>query len=521
MKETMKHISILRLLVGGLILTAASCSLDYDPVDMYSDITEGVQKEEDKGAVFKDKAAVEAHLQTLYDQMRDRQEHWYQDMFLIGDTHADNAYAGTRSGAPQYFESNTIPSTIAPLQRGWNRFMEDIARANKLICNIDAVADAALTIQERESYKAQAKIFRAMIYFDMVRNWGRVPIVTTEAGDITSETVEEVYPAYFPSQNTEEEVYRQIEKDLLEALTAAPNNNPTDKTRFSKSVARTLLAKVYAEEPIRDYAKVIKYCDEVAADGFSLVENFNDLFGVKLQDEALPPGLGNPAVDAKCRNTSESILEAQYYSGSGTWLPQILGRFLDDWEKNFTYAKWITPSRDLIAAFEAAGDKERFNETVVYYESKWDNHYPREHYPFMYKIRSSYSTVIKYRYADVLLLKAEALLLGNGTVGDAIGIINQIRRRAGLEDLPPSASAGKEAAFEALMKERRLELAMEGQRWYDLVRWGKVEEVMNSLPSRDEGRAPLGNLFNRNYYKLPISQSVLDQNPNLEQNPGY
>ena len=63
----------------------------------------GVQKEEDKGVVFKDKAAVEAHLQTLYDQMRDRQEHWYQDMFLIGDTHSDNAYAGTRSGAPQYF----------------------------------------------------------------------------------------------------------------------------------------------------------------------------------------------------------------------------------------------------------------------------------------------------------------------------------------------------------------------------------------------------------------------------------
>ena len=181
----MKHISILRLLAGGLIFTTASCSLDYDPVDMYSDVTEGVQKEEDKGVVFKDKAAVEAHLQTLYDQMRDRQEHWYQDMFLIGDTHSDNAYAGTRSGAPQYFESNTIPSTIAPLQRGWNRFMEDIARANKLICNIDAVTDASLTVQERESYKAQAKIFRAMIYFDMVRNWGRIPIVITEAGDIT------------------------------------------------------------------------------------------------------------------------------------------------------------------------------------------------------------------------------------------------------------------------------------------------------------------------------------------------
>ena len=62
-------------------------------------------------------------------------------------------------------------------------------------------------------------------------------------------------PAYFPAQNTEEEVYRQIEKDLLEAISAAPDNNPEDKTRFSKSVARTLLAKVYAEEPLRDYTR--------------------------------------------------------------------------------------------------------------------------------------------------------------------------------------------------------------------------------------------------------------------------
>ena len=175
----------------------------------------------------------------------------------------------------------------------------------------------------------------------------------------------------------------------------------------------------------------------------------------------------------------------------------------------------------MLAAFEEAGDKERLNETVVYYQTNWDNHYPREHYPFMYKIRSSYSTDIKDRYADVVLLKAEALLLGNGSVGDAVDIINQIRHRAGLADLPSSVTSSREAAFEALMKERRLELALEGQRWYDLVRWGKVEEVMNSLPDRDEGRAKLGNLFNRNYYKLPISQSVLDQNPNLKQNPGY
>ena len=514
-----KEIVLINILVSSLTLVVSSCSLNFEPIGTYSDITEGIQQEEGENLAFQDKAAVEAHLQTLYDQMRDRQEHWYQDMYLIGDTHADNAYAGTRSGAPQYFENNTIPSSIAPLQRGWERFMEDIARANKLICNIDAVPDTSLTSEERESYKAQAKIFRAMIYFDMVRNWGRIPIVTTEAEDITSDNVDDVYSAYFPMQNSEEEVYRQIEKDLLEALPYAPDNNPEDKTRFSKSVARTLLAKIYAEAPLRNYDKVIQYCDEVTADGFQLVEDFNDLFGVKLQDETLPPGPDNPAIDAKCRNTSEPTLEAQYFPGSETWLPNILGRFLDDWDKQFTYAKWITPSRDLLAAFEEEDDTERLNETVVYYQCNWDNHYSRDHYPFMYKIRSSFSTVIKYRYADVLLLKAEALLMGGGNVSDALGILNQIRGRVGLQ--PLSLSLDRNAATLAYMKERRLELALEGQRWYDLVRWEKVEEVMNSLPQRDEGRAPLGNLFNRNHYKLPISQSVLDANPNLEQNPGY
>ncbi len=507
------------LLASCMTFAVQSCSLDFEPLGSYSDITEGVEQEEGNTPVFQDKAAVEAHMQTLYDQMTARQEHWYQDMFLIGDTHSDNAYAGTRSGAPQYFENNTIPSSIAPLQRGWNRFMEDIARANKLICNIDEVPDVSLTTQERDSYKAQAKIFRAMIYFDMVRNWGRIPIVVTEAEDITSDNVKDVYPVYFPVQNSEEEVYRQIEKDLLEALPAAPDNNPVDKTRFSKSVARTLLSKVYVEAPIRDYDKAVQYCNEVIADGFQLVDDFNDLFGVKLQNESQEPGPDNPAIDTKCRNTSESILEAQYFPGSETWLPNILGRFLDDWDKQFTYAKWITPSRDLLAAFEEEGDTERLNETVVYYQTNWDNHYSRDHYPFMYKIRSSFSTVIKYRFADVLLLKAEALLMGGGSVSDAINILNQIRERAGLQALP--LSLDRDAAIEAYMKERRLELALEGHRWYDLVRWEKVEEVMNTLCSRDEGRAPLGNLFNRNHYKLPISQAVLDANPNLEQNPGY
>src|SRR5690606_10753350 len=174
-------------------------------------------------------------------------------------------------------------------------FLEDVARANKLIENVDEVKDPSLTAQERERYKAEAKIFRALIYFDMVRMWGNIPLILTEAGDITSETVGEVYGAYFPAQQDEVTIYKHIEKDLTEALEAAPDNDAGDKTRFSKSVARALLAKIYAEKPIQDYAKVIQYADALAADGFVLVADYSDLFG-----------MNEANTDTRQRNTSES-----------------------------------------------------------------------------------------------------------------------------------------------------------------------------------------------------------------------
>lgn len=494
----------------GLLFGLNSCSLDYNPVDTYSDVTEGVSEQGDD-VVFKDKAAVESHLQTLYDQMRDRQEHWYVDLLLIAESHSDNAYAGTTGAETVPFENNSIDGSNSVLERDWNRYMEDIARANKLICNIDYVDDGSLTSDDRASYKAQAEIFRAMVMFDMVRIWGDIPVITTVADDITSENIDEVYSQYFPSQNTELEVYQQIEKDLLDAVLYAPDNVPGNKTLFTKSVARTLLAKIYAEKPLRDYGKVIQYCDEVKADGFELVKDFSDLFGM------------NEAVtDAKMRNTSESILEAQFTPGAGNWCSWMFGRDLVNWDTNFTWAKWVTPSRDLINVFKQEGDEIRFNESVVYYECSWSNYYPSDNYPFMYKCRSANSSIIKYRYADVLLLKAEALIMQETPdLEGAADIVDEIRERAGLEELPYSVRSSQEAMLDALLKERRLELAFEGQRWFDLVRLDKVEEVMNSVCSRDSGRKGLLYSYDKNSYRLPIPQSVIDANDNIKQNQGY
>lgn len=505
----MKLINIFQGLVCSLVLSTTSCSLDYDPVETYSDVTEGVTEEGGEKIVFKDKAAVESHMTNIYKLMRDRQEHWYVDLLLIADSHSDNAYAGTTGAEVVPFEDNSIEGSNSVLSRDWDRYLADVATANKLICNIDDVKDAALTADERNSYKAQAMIFRSMIWFDMVRIWGSIPVITTVAGDITSETIEEVYPSYFPSQSTELEAYTQMESDLLEAVKYAPDQT-SDKTKFTKSVARTLLAKIYAEKPLRDYDKVITYCDAVTADGFDLVA-FNDLFGMNAA-----------GTDIKMRNTNESILEAQFVVGSGNWCTWMFGRNLVNWDESFDWAKWITPSRDLIKTFEDEGDEIRFKESVVYYDCKWSNYYPADHYPFMYKCRSAYSSIIKYRYADVLLLKAEALIMGkNQDLEAAAKIIDRIRDRAGLGKLPSSVRSNKDAMLNALLKERRLELAFEGQRWFDLIRLDKVEEVMNAVYAKDSGRKAQRNPFNEYSYRLAIPQSAIDANDNLVQNPGY
>ena len=202
-----------------LLACTTSCDLDYNPIDSYSDITEGVQDNTGSDVIFKDKASVESHLQGMYKLLRDRQEHWYLDKLLIGDAHADNAYGGTTGAEVIPFENNSIDGANSVLKRDWDRFMEDIAVSNRLIVGVDQISD--LSDQEREYYKAQGKIFRAMIMFEMVRIWGAFPVITSVPGDITSDNIEDMYPVYFPSQNTEEEAYQQIENCLLYTSDAA------------------------------------------------------------------------------------------------------------------------------------------------------------------------------------------------------------------------------------------------------------------------------------------------------------
>lgn len=492
------------------ILTAGACSLDRDPLSDFSELTIGGTDSTGSTVKFKDKAEMKTQYDVMYNQLTGNRglETWTLDMLVFTDTHADNAYRGATDAELTQLEQQKQDGINKNINRDWDNFYGIIGAANSVILNVDSVPDPALTAAERKQWKAEGLILRSMVYFDMVRLWGGVPLVVVEPPAITAANIEQVYPLYYPARDSVLTIYRQIIADLNTALEpgGAPAISNNNKFIFSRTVANALLAKIYAEKPVRDYAKVIEYCNEVEKD-VTLVPNFGDLFEVNAAK-----------TDARNRNTSESIFEISF-AGGGNWLTWMFGIDLADPNSTYNWAKWLTPSRDLIAAFDRAGDVERKRQTIVNADVSWSNHYPSRGYPFMYKYRTRYQSVIRLRLADILLLKAEAYVeLGNLT--EAANLVNRIRTRAKLPNLPAATVASKELMANAVLEERRLELAFEGQRWFDLLRTGKLFEVMNTLNSRDPGRLPQ-DLVTEETSVLPIPQAQIDNNPSMTQNPGY
>jgi hypothetical protein len=215
-------------------------------------------------------------------------------------------------------------------------------------------------------------------------------------------------------------------------------------------------------------------------------------------------------------NSAEAIFEINYEgtNSSGNWgASMFLGL---DWKK------FNIPSNDLVAAFDAENDQIRKAASISFQNvtGKWsDAHWPQASYPFAYKFRNfiwpSPQNYIFIRLADILLLKAEALN-ETGDVAGAAALVNQVRTRVSL----PNTAAGTQADMRlAIEKERRLELAFEGIRWFDLKRTGRAVAVINAVTNFGGGSSP----YSIAPYQLlwPIPQAELDKNSQLTQNQGY
>lgn len=510
----MKKILYALSLLAAASLVAVSCSLD---VKYYGN-TKDESDIEDTDHPYSTREDIKGQLDNMYNEIKGSiQESGYADFLIYTDVLADNAYAGSAT-TPEIMalEAHEQDATNYNTVRDWNFYLSQVSNANQVITYMDDIKDETLTDTERKQWVAEAKIWRAYMWFDFCRLFGDIPMITKVPPAITADNLLETYPLYYPSRTPVDSVYNQIITDLEEAVQYAPDLSTSDKFVCSKALGYGLLARVYSEKPKQDWAKVAEYCGIVEKMKLSLVNNYADLWS-----------WNEDRTDVKLRHSSESIFEVPYTPSAGNWVwmmfwRQGLSSNLDD---SFSWAKWVTPSKNLVSAFENEGDNIRLEQSVVYDQCGWASYnMSADHYPFMYKTRDNAASIIKMRLAEIYLMHAEAdANLGN--LSEAAQYVNRVRTRVKLDNLPAAASASKESMLSAVLKERRLELCFEGFRWFDLIRNGKAVECVNNFGNKsseyyDPEKAYVGNIT-ENGLLMPVPQTQIENNLNLTQNPGY
>ncbi|MBL7968297.1 MAG: RagB/SusD family nutrient uptake outer membrane protein [Prolixibacteraceae bacterium] len=403
---------------------------------------------------------------------------------FFGELMSDNAYSDNTAGTVQdyeAFENHTMNQNNLLVLGYWNNYYTALFIVNNIIANSEAAEFAT-----KDALIAEARFLRALYYFDMVRAWGDVPLVTTPVG---------ISEAYSKGRTPAAEVYAQIVDDLNFAVSKLPVKA---SQRFvgaaSQEAANALLGKVYltmgnktkaAETLMKVYGK------------FSLVP-YADLW------------------DKTKKNGAESIFEIQYKGGLSN--PYSLYWAMFSPLDNRIVTKWGAGmnqvTADLWNAYESGdprrdlsiqdGYKTAAGATVaVKFPIKWKD--PTAAVDGLREAADNNFIVL--RYADVLLMLTEA-------TGDA-KYMNEVRTRVGL---PLYGTAGYPAKYNtvdlACEHERQVELALEFHRWFDLKRTGRAISVIKS-----SGK----NLtITANQLVLPIPLEVITQNPNvITQNAGY
>lgn len=489
-----KFLSIISVAAALVSLPSCDKFLDLTPV---SDLTQS--------NAYQSASDAEAALVGCYDAFQCDYYTW--DNVLYSDVRSDNHYAGGDNANIFEIDEQRIPATSTRVLGSWRNLYSAISRCNLVLAKVPGISDAKLDINNRrDQILGEVYFMRAYHYFQLVKSFGGVPLMLKpiESTDISVTNL---------ARATEAEVYNQIIADLTLAVQKLPSvysgDASVNKARATKGAANTLLAKVYAQKSDRDYAKVLEYCNNVINDkeaDYQLLDNYDQLF------------------DGNHYNNKESIIEMQYVgSTEGNWGPQML---LPPSLSGDSWRKFVTPSHNLVDAFDAAGDVKRKNATILMETVGWNDEYwavGGGSVAFSYKWRSANgwaSTNRQYllRFADVILLKAEALN-NLDRLDEAAVELNKIRKRAGLANTTAATKADMNLAIE---NERRLEFAQEAQRWDDMVRFGNAVSIMSNLKEKNLVTGQFVN-YNMNADKLllPIPQIERERNPLLVQNSGY
>ncbi|REA63850.1 RagB/SusD family nutrient uptake outer membrane protein [Dyadobacter luteus] len=417
-----------------------------------------------------------------------------QSMYAIGEGISDNTeILDAQSGIDiSQLDAFTTLSNNGIVSETWNDHYRGILAANTVL---DRIGTVSMNEAMKTRFSAEAKFLRALLYFNLVRMYGDVPLLLKETTDVTE--------GYTYTRNPASEVYIQVEKDFTEAAQALPASySGADVGRATSGAAKGLLAKVYLTQKKWQQA-ADKTKEIIDAGTYDLLASYADIFRINN------------------KNHKESLFEVQYKKGgfglgspfNNRFAPRLAGVVVTTIGAGTGHN---LPTADMNRAYEAQDLRkdisiaQGYTSGGTFVQSPYVRKY-MDPAPFAASDADNNWPVL--RYADVLLMRAEALNeLSFSTSGEALLILNRIRKRAGLSD-KTSEQLNSQAAFRlAVEQERRVELAFENHRWFDLLRTDRAIAVMNSKG------------FNIQSYQLllPIPLTQIEINPSqIKQNPGY
>ncbi|TVZ58650.1 SusD-like starch-binding protein associating with outer membrane [Flavobacteriaceae bacterium MAR_2010_105] len=486
----MKHIKYLVFSITGLIFI--SCNTD----EFLNPLPDTVVTVE---SFFRTDADVLAGIIGIYDALQGvnentetsltRANRGVQFEHLLTEHRTDNTRNKTLEGSKSDFHRYVVNANNVESEDYYQSMYEVIFRANNILNYID-IADEA----NRSKYTAEAKFLRAYAYFKLVRLFGDVPLVTSVVSPVDKVTPFTRVPAT--------EIYAQIVADLQEAVNVLDN---TYKSRASKAAAQGILAKVYLTQPNRNYTGAQQLCEAIINSGsFTLRPNYSDVFYSELN--------------------SEIIFAIQYASGNPNESQSFSSEFTSGARRQGREDGQNIVNANLIADFDMIGGIR----TAVSYVTFPDETEVTKYLPdgsdlsnlsaptYGGSARDAGNDYIALRYADVLLMHVEAILAGGTATVDpsALDSFRKIRDRA-FPSTAPNAIVS--VTKEDLLRERRVELAFENQRYFDLIRFGVLDAVLSAHSSQ------MGYIYDsRKASLLPIPAREINISGGLlTQNPGY
>lgn len=422
----------------------------------------------------------------------------YRDFWIFGDLRSDDSQQEIFSNISLLTVDNfTLSSDATLIKDTWTNYYKIINRANNILSQIENVDSSVVVNKKRDI--GEARFLRALAYFDLVRIFGDVPKVTEAI------TLDQ---AYKMPRVPVKEIYDQV---IIPDLLIAENNLPAKYTgkdvgRATEGAAKSILGKVYLT--IHDFVKAEAKLQEVTNMGYSLVPNFNDLFDY-----------------TKDEHNSEYIFDIEYEEGinqgsnfTNDFLP-ISIPMAAYYNIKGSLGERNSPTQSLRDAYDSndlrksitVGVKGGFidgNGNFIPLLPNTSQSYTMKYITSVPSTDDSKANWKVIRYADVLLMYAEALNENNKTQ-EALGYLNQVRTRAGVQTY---SNLSKDETREKIYTERRLELAFEGHRWFDLVRTGRAYDVMK----------PYGMMPYMTVFPIPLSQiQIVNDRTIFDQNPGY